>query len=204
VYGETGDRSLVALEVPDERVIVGCKISDRIYSTGIISCQRTHVLSGRKGTLEGRSCTVLLCAGIYYTRAGVCELGKLDAVLLAQEALIVAPLLDVVYLDRLVAGGRHDQLAFVVVVDGLDVRLRAAVLDVVASEELHGTSEPTPQCRLATRYAHTLVGRNAEITSLRFDVALLVPPSDLWMLRDGVKDAPTSGRSTSMGVDAMV
>lgn len=48
----------------------------------------------------------------------------------------MACLLDIVYLNRLVAGRRHDQFTVVVVVDGLDIGLRAAVLDVVAPEQL--------------------------------------------------------------------
>ena len=77
------------------------------------SCQpHDQGLEGARGGF-----TILLCAGIYYAGAGMCELGKLDAVFLAQEALIVAAFLDVIYLDRLVAGRRHNQFTVVIIVD---------------------------------------------------------------------------------------
>jgi hypothetical protein len=41
---------------------------------------------------------------------------------------------DVVYLYRLVAGRGHDELAFVIVVEGQYVRLWATVLDIITSE----------------------------------------------------------------------
>ena len=61
--------------------------------------------------------TVLLGAGIDDARARVGELGQFHTVLLAQQALVVAAILDVVDLDRLVALRRHAQLARVVEVD---------------------------------------------------------------------------------------
>lgn len=66
----------------------------------------------------------------------MCKLGQLDAVLFAQQALVVAALADVVDLDRLVAGRRHEQLAVVIVVDGEDARLRPSFFDVVSAQEL--------------------------------------------------------------------
>ena len=64
------------------------------------------------------------------------ELGELDAVLLAEEHLVVVAVADLEDLDGLVALGGHEQLARVVVVEAEDVPLRAAVLGVFAPEEL--------------------------------------------------------------------
>lgn len=47
----------------------------------------------------------------------MCEFGQLDAVLLAQERLVMTPLPDIVDLDRFVAFGGHTQLAGVVEID---------------------------------------------------------------------------------------
>lgn len=46
----------------------------------------------------------------------------------------------------------------------------------------------------------TLLGRNVDMTSLRFETDAF-PPSVLWMLMDGPLAVPRSGRSMSMGVD---
>lgn len=45
------------------------------------------------------------------------KLGQLDAVLLAQQALVVPTLSHVVDLNRLVARRRHEQLSIVIVVN---------------------------------------------------------------------------------------
>lgn len=66
------------------------------------------------------------------------ELGQFDAIFLAQRALIVPAFLDVVYLDRLVAGRRHTELSVIVVVERLDMGLWLALLDVFAFEKLCG------------------------------------------------------------------
>jgi hypothetical protein len=68
----------------------------------------------------------------------MCKLGQLDAVLFAQQALVVAALADIVDLNSLVAGRCHEQLAVVVVVDGEDARLRPAIFDVVSAQQLLG------------------------------------------------------------------
>lgn len=62
------------------------------------------------------------------------ELCQFHAVFLAQQALIVPAVLDVVDLDRLVALRRHTQLARVVEIDGQDMGLRLALLEVIALE----------------------------------------------------------------------
>lgn len=66
----------------------------------------------------GAQFTVLLGARVDYTGARVRELGQLDAVLFAQQALVVTSLLDIIQLDRLVAGRNHEKLALIVVVNG--------------------------------------------------------------------------------------
>lgn len=63
------------------------------------------------------SLTVLFRTRIDDTRASMRKLGQLDAVLLAQQALVVSTLSDVVDLDRLVARRRHEQLSIVIIVN---------------------------------------------------------------------------------------
>lgn len=81
----------------------------------------------------------------------------------------MSALLDVIYLNRLVAIRRHAKLAVVVVVDRLHVGCRSAFLNVLAFEELcfrqhrHVSFHRIPN-------AHTFVGRYDEMTSLRADV----------------------------------
>lgn len=67
--------------------------------------------------MVGIAITVLFGTGVYYTRPRMCKLCQLDTVLLAEQALVMAPLADVVDLDCLVAGRGHEQLAVVVVVN---------------------------------------------------------------------------------------
>lgn len=64
------------------------------------------------------------------------ELGQLDAVLLAEQSLAVGALLDVVYLDRLVTLGRHEELAGIVEVQRQDAGLGPALLEVFAAKQL--------------------------------------------------------------------
>lgn len=88
-------------------------------------------------TAGGGPCrTVLFGACVNYARARVRELGQLDAVLLAEQSLAVGALLDVVYLDRLVALGRHEQLAGIVEVERQDAGLGPALLEVFTAEQL--------------------------------------------------------------------
>jgi hypothetical protein len=78
--------------------------------------------------------TILLRAGIDDARARVGEFCQLDTILLAQQALVVPAVLNVVDLYGVVALGCHAQLARVVEVDGEDMRLGLALLNVVPSE----------------------------------------------------------------------
>ena len=80
--------------------------------------------------------TILFRTCIYDARAGVRELGMLHPVLLAQQALFVPPLLNVVYLYSLIARRCQYQIAVVVVVNRLDVRLRPAILDIISPKQL--------------------------------------------------------------------
>ena len=49
----------------------------------------------------------------------------------------MSALFDVVDLYRLVASRSHDELAFVIVVEGQYMRLWTTVLDIITPEELH-------------------------------------------------------------------
>ena len=80
--------------------------------------------------------TVLFRARVNDGGARVGELGELDAVLLAEEHLVVVAVADLEDLDGLVALGGHEQLARVVVVEAEDVPRRAAIPRVVAPEKL--------------------------------------------------------------------
>jgi hypothetical protein len=62
------------------------------------------------------------------------ELGQLDAVLLTDQTLVMPTFFDMVDLYRLVTSRCHDELTFVVVVEGQHMRLWAVVLDVIAAE----------------------------------------------------------------------
>ena len=103
---EVGDGAFVAFKVADERVVVCREVSNCICPG---SAPTWRMRAGEP--------TVLLGAGIDDARARVGELGQFHTVLLAQQALVVAAVLDVVDLDRLVALRRHAQLARVVEVD---------------------------------------------------------------------------------------
>ena len=69
----------------------------------------------QRGQLGGH--TILLGAGVNDARARVGKLCQLHAVLFAQQALVVAAVLDIVDLNRVVALRGHAQLARVVKVD---------------------------------------------------------------------------------------
>lgn len=66
----------------------------------------------------------------------MCKLCMLDAVLFAQQALIMPTFPNVIYLDGLVAFRSHAKLAGVVKIDRENVWLRPAFLNVVSLEEL--------------------------------------------------------------------
>lgn len=147
--------------------------------------------------------TVLFGTCVNYARARVRELGQFDAVLLAEQSLAVGALLDVVYLDRLVALGRHEQLAGVVEVERQDTGLRPSLLEVFAAEQLEACRQPLDHIvgNSSHRLLLTFVGRNVLMTSLSCDVA---PPGarEIWSeLPLGVADPEAS---ISIGVEAMV
>jgi hypothetical protein len=64
----------------------------------------------------------------------MCELGEFDTIFLAQRAFVMPAFSYVIDLDRLVTRRSHAELSLVIVIDGLDVRLRPAVLDVITLE----------------------------------------------------------------------
>lgn len=78
------------------------------------------------------------------------ELGQLHAVLFAQKALVMPPLSDIIDLYCLIAFRRHEQFAGVVVVERENAGLWAAILDVLAAEELaryqYSSTSPTVAC----------------------------------------------------------
>lgn len=76
------------------------------------------------------------------------KLRQLDAVLLAQQALIVSALSNVVDLNRLVARRRHEQLSFIVVVNRQDSRLRLSIFYVFATKQLKRRNS-IPSCQLS-------------------------------------------------------
>ena len=66
----------------------------------------------------------------------MCKLCQLYSVFLAEEGFVMAAFLDIVDLNSLVALGCHTQVASIVKVDGQNMGLWSAFLNVVASEEL--------------------------------------------------------------------
>lgn len=64
------------------------------------------------------------------------KLCQFHAVLLAQKALLVAPVFHVVYLNRLVARRRHEQLALVIVVNRQDMGRGTPITEVLSSKKL--------------------------------------------------------------------
>lgn len=69
------------------------------------------------------------------------ESGQLDAIFLAEQALVVPSLLHVVDLNRFVALGSHKKFARIIKVEGQDVGLRAAIFDVVSFEKLRDAGQ---------------------------------------------------------------
>lgn len=115
----------------------------------------------------------------------------------------MSALFDVVDLYRLVAGRGHDELAFVIVVEGQYMRLWTTVLDIITPEELHTALDGYPTNKAYGRLCgfHALVGRKLPMTSDRLDTEAVVPMVR-WMLSDapfGVLDL-----SISIGVDDIV
>jgi hypothetical protein len=110
---------------------------------------------------------------------------------------------DVVDLYRLVASRGHDELAFVIVVQGQYMRLWTTVFDIITSEELYTALDSWPTIKAYGRLCrfHTLVGRKLPMTSDRLDTEAVVPMVR-WMLSDapfGVLDL-----SMSIGVEDIV
>lgn len=68
------------------------------------------------------------------------ELCQFNAVLLAQQALVVTSILYVINLDRLVALRGHAQLARVVEIDRQNMWLRFALLKVISLKQLQQVS----------------------------------------------------------------
>lgn len=81
--------------------------------------------------------TILHCACKDDARICVCKPRQLNAVLLAEQGLIVSAFFDVVYLNGLVTICSHAELAVVIVVDRLNVWRRSTFLNVLALEQLY-------------------------------------------------------------------
>lgn len=117
------------------------------------------------------------------------------------------PFSDLVDLNGLVALGRHQELAGVVVVETEDVRLRAAIFRFVALEELlKGSAAGLGR---ATNKRHvTLVGLKFATMSGTAEVLgrLLASVRVMWRDVEGVPFAgdAESAWSRSIGVDAIV
>lgn len=82
---------------------------------------------------HGTRPTVLFGTGVYYAGTSMCKFGQLNAVLLAQQGLVMAALPNVVDLDGLVALGSHAQLTGIVVIDREDT-WALAILGLVSFE----------------------------------------------------------------------
>lgn len=130
----------------------------------------------------------------------MCELCQLDAILLAQQVLLVYTLLDAINLNCLVALGGHEKLARIIEVERQHVWLRTAILDVLPLEKLRTSQLESSQYGFWALLA--FVGRNDDMASLN-GVVLLVA-RDRVMLSEFPLAGVDSRWSKSIGVEAMM